>query len=414
MITLAEILAARERIRAAIYESPCPRSEQLSRRSGSQVHLKLENLQMTGSFKERGARNKLLQLTAAERAAGVIAASAGNHAQGLAFHAGREGIAATIVMPAATALIKVSATRRHGAEVVLHGESYDDAAAEASRLQRERGATLVHAFDDEAVIAGQGTIGLELLEQVPDLDAVVVPVGGGGLIGGIALAIKAQKPHVKVYGVEAALVPSMRAALDHGAPRLVEASRSIADGIGARRVGVHTFELARRYVDDVVAVDEAEIAEAILTLLEGEKTVAEGAGATPLAALLEQRLPLKDQRVVLLVSGGNIDVNLLARIIDRGLVKSGRAMRLRVLIPDVPGTLARLLATIAAGGANVMSVLHDRIGARTDVGEIAVELVLETRGFDHIATIEQALRGAGWHTEDADWHRSTQAGPLRA
>lgn len=398
-MTLAEIRAARERIRSRIYESPCPRSERLSRRTGCDVHLKLENLQLTGSFKERGARNRLLQLTAAERAAGVIAASAGNHAQGLAFHAGLEGIAATIVMPTATALIKVTATRNYGAEVVLYGDSYDDAAAEALRLQRERGLVSVPAFDDPAVIAGQGTIGLELLEQVPDLEAVVIPVGGGGLASGIAVAIKEQKPDVRIYGVEAEQVPSMKRALEVGHPVLVEARRTIAEGIGARQSGVHTFEIARQYLDGVVLVDEEAISEAILTLLEEEKTVAEGAGAAALAALLEQQLPVKGQKVVVLVSGGNIDVNVLSRIIDRGLVKSGRTMRTRVLLPDVPGTLARLLATVATTGANVLSVHHDRIGARTDVGLIAIDIDLETRGFDHIAQIESALRDAGWHIE---------------
>jgi threonine dehydratase len=398
-VTLADIRAARERIRSRIYESPCPRSERLSRRAGCDVHLKLENLQMTGSFKERGARNRLLQLTAAERQAGVIAASAGNHAQGLAFHAGLEGIASTIVMPTATALIKVTATRNYGAEVVLCGDSYDDAAAEARRLQSERGLVSVPAFDDPAVIAGQGTIGLELLDQVPDLEAVVIQVGGGGLASGIAIANKEQRPDVKIYGVEAEQVPSMHRALETGRPVLVEARRTIAEGIGARQAGAHTFEIARHYLDLVVLVDEEAISEAILTLLEDEKTVAEGAGAAALAALLEGQLPVKDKRVVVLVSGGNIDVNVLSRIIDRGLVKSGRAMRMRVLLPDIPGTLARLLATVATTGANVLSVHHDRIGARTEVGQIAVELDLETRGFEHIAEIKRALRDAGWHIE---------------
>ena len=398
MITLADIRAARERIRSRIYESPCPRSERLSRRTDCQLHLKLENLQMTGSFKERGALNRLLQLGPEERKAGVIAASAGNHAQGLAYHAGLEGIAATIVMPTATALIKVTATRNYGARVVLHGDSYDDAAAEAARLQREHGRTLVHAFDDPAVIAGQGTIGLEILEQVPDLAAVVVPVGGGGVIGGIGVAIKEQAPHVKVYGVETEQAPSMYRALETGRPVLVEARRTIAEGIGARQTGEHPFEIAQRYLDGVVLVDEAEIAEAILSLVEDEKTVAEGAGAAGLAALLERRLPVQGKRVVVLVSGGNIDVNVLSRIIDRGLVKSGRIMRARVQVPDVPGTLARLLVSVATTGANVLAVHHDRIGARTEVGHIEVELDLETRGFDHIAEIDAALRAAGWHT----------------
>jgi threonine dehydratase len=397
--TLAEIELARARLGQGIYVTSARRSERLTRRTGSEIFLKLENQQATGSFKERGARNKLLQLTAAERAAGVIAASAGNHAQGVALHAQREGIDATIVMPTSTALVKVVATRGYGAEVVLFGDSYEEAAREAERLRAERGLTLVHAFDDEAVIAGQGTIGLELLEQIPELDAVVVPIGGGGLAGGVALALKEKKPSVRVYGVETALVPSMKKALEHGAPIVLPAARSIADGINTRRVSERTLALTRRYLDDVVCVEEAEIAEAVLYLLEGEKTVVEGAGAVPLAAMLEQRLPLASKRVALVVSGGNIDVNLLARIIGRGLAKSGRTMRVRVLIADVPGTLAGLLAAIAATGANVLAVQHDRIAARGDVGRAAVDIELETRGFEHVQAVKEALLRAGWQLQ---------------
>ncbi len=399
MITLADIRDARQRIAGGVYETPCVRSERLGRRTGTDLRLKLESLQLTGSFKERGARNKLLQLTEAERRAGVIAASAGNHAQGVACHAQRLGIAATIVMPVSTALVKVTATRSYGATVVLHGESYDDAVLEAARLREAQGLTLIPAFDDDAIIAGQGTIGLELLEQVPDLEAVVVPVGGGGLAGGIALAIKEQRPNVAVYGVETKLVPSMRSALREGTPWKVPARKTIADGIAVRCVTDRTLSLASRYLDDVVLVEEAAIAEAILLLLEDDKTVAEGAGATPLAALLEHALPVRDKRTVLVISGGNIDVNLLARIIDRGLVRSGRSMRVRVLIPDVPGSLARLLALVAQNEANVLEVHHDRVGARSEVGQTEVELLLETRGFDHIAQIELAIRGSGWHID---------------
>lgn len=368
-------------------------------RHGADVYLKLESLQSTGSFKERGARNKVLQLTAAERAAGVIAASAGNHAQGLALHARREGVAATIIMPTNTALIKVSATRGFGAQVVLAGDNYEDAAREAEALRARHGQTLVHAFDDDAVIAGQGTIGLELLEQLPELEAVVVPIGGGGLISGIAIALKQQRPEIAVYGVETQLVPSMQRALELGAPCVLPAQRSLADGINTRRVSERTLQIVRQYVDDVVSVDEAEIAAAVLCLLEDEKIVAEGAGAVPLAALLAGRLPVAGKRVVLLVSGGNIDVNLLSRIIERGLVKSGRSMRVRVRMPDLPGTLARLLATIAGVGANVIAVNHDRISARTEVGAVAVDIVLETRGFDHVQAVDAALREAGWDVE---------------
>jgi threonine dehydratase len=399
VITLEDIRVARVRIHGGVYETPCPRSERLGRRTGADLFLKLESLQLTGSFKERGARNKILQLSAAERAAGVIAASAGNHAQGVALHAQREGIEATIVMPTTTALVKVSATRSYGAHVVLFGESYEEAAQEAERLRAANGFTLLHAFDDDAVIAGQGTIGLELLEQVPDLEAVVVPIGGGGLAGGVALAIKESNPAVRVYGVETELVPTMQRALALGAPTVMPAHRSLADGIATRRVSQRTFELAQRYLDGVVSVDESEIAEAILRLLEDEKTVAEGAGAVPLAALLGSHLPLRGVRTALVVSGGNIDVNLLSRIIDRGLAKSGRIMRVRVLIPDLPGTLASLLATIARTGSNVLNIQHDRLAAGTPLGSTAVDIVLETRGYEHVQSVEAALRDAGWHIE---------------
>jgi threonine dehydratase len=399
VITLDDISAARERISGFVRLTPCSRSERLSRQHGADVFLKLESLQSTGSFKERGALNKLLQLSAAERAAGVIAASAGNHAQGLARHARAQGIAATIVMPNNTPLVKVTATRAYGAEVVLHGDSYEEASQEVERLRAQRGLTLVHAFDDDAVIAGQGTIGLELIEQVPNLQAVLVPVGGGGLSGGIAVAIKALRPDIAVYGVETLLVPSMQRALELGAPCVLAARRSLADGINTRRVCDRTLAIAQRHLDGVISVDESEISEAVLRLLEGEKIVAEGAGAVSLAGLLSGRLPLAGKHVALVVSGGNIDVNLLSRIIERGLVKSGRSMRLRVVLPDLPGTLARLLATIANEGANVIAVQHDRVASRTEVGGVAVDIVLETRGFEHVAAVEAALRSAGWELE---------------
>jgi threonine dehydratase len=396
VITLADIERARERLRDVIHLSPCARSETLSRRTGCELYLKLENLQMTGSFKERGAFNKLAALDEAQRVGGVIAASAGNHAQGLAFAGRRFGVRVTVVMPVATPLIKVSATRSYGAEVKLIGDTYDDAAAEAARLSQAHGLTLVHPFDDDAVIAGQGTIGLELLEQVPDLDAVVVPVGGGGLAGGIAVAIHGRRPQVEVFGVQTALVPSMRTALERGAPVLLDKARTLADGISARKVSARTLEIAKAHLARVALVDEEEIAEAILLLLEGEKTVAEGAAAAALAAVVHGKLPVEGKRVVVLVSGGNIDVNRLSRVIDRGLVKSGRCMRAWVQIPDVPGSLAALLAEVARLRANVLQVHHDRLAARTEPGMTAVELVLETRGFDHIAELEAAIADAGW------------------
>jgi threonine dehydratase len=395
LITLQDIEDARARIRRDVYMSPCARSETLSRMLGCELYLKLENLQMTGSFKERGAANRLALMPPEQRAAGIVAASAGNHAQGLSFVAKRCGVAATIVMPVGTPLIKVSSTRAHGPKVVLHGDSYDEAAAEAHRLADTRGLTLVHPFDDDAIIAGQGTIGLELLEQVPDLDAVIAPVGGGGLIAGVGLAIKSLRPTAAVYGVEASLVPSMQRALAQGAPVLVDPARTLAEGIAVREAGRHTLPLVQRYVDRIVSVEEEDIAQAVLLLLEREKTVAEGAGAAALAGALYGELPIEGKRVALIVSGGNIDVNVLSRIIDRGLVKSGRSMRVRVRIPDVPGALARLLTVIASHQANVLQVQHDRLAARTELGVTAVELVLETRGIEHIVEVEQALAAAG-------------------
>jgi threonine dehydratase len=395
MIALADVQAARARQQGAIFQSPCARSEILSRMLGCELYLKLENLQMTGSFKERGALNRLLLLTASERASGVIAASAGNHAQGVAFVAQKLGIAATIVMPRNTPLIKVGSTKAYGAEVILHGAGYDDAADEAARLAAQRGQCLVPPFDDEHVIAGQGTLGLEVLEQVPGLDALVVPVGGGGLASGVGVAVKSLRPAVAVYGAQAASVPSMERALATGRPVRVAPARTLADGVAVREVSARTLEHVRRFVDHVALVDEPEIARAVLVLLELEKTVAEGAGAIAFAAAMSGQLPIAGQRVVVVVSGGNIDVNVLSRIIERGLVQSGRCMRVRILLPDVPGALAGLLATVAATQANVLTVHHDRLAARAGLGSAAVELVLETRGFDHVREVEAAITGAG-------------------
>ncbi len=398
-VTFADIEAARTRIRDSVFCSPFAYTETLSKRAGCKMWLKLENLQMTGSFKERGAANKLLKLTAAERARGVIAASAGNHAQGVAYHAQRLGIAATIVMPETTPLVKVSSTRSFGAHVVLYGAGYDDALGEARRLQVEAGNIFVHAFDDPDVIAGQGTIGLELLEQNPYLDAIVVAVGGGGLAAGIALAVKETNPKIKVYGVESLAFPSMQEALKAGHPVTIDPMRTIAEGIAVRRAGDKTLELVQRYVDAVVSVDEEEIAEAILMLLEREKTVAEGAGAAPLAALLHHRLPLVGKKVAVVVCGGNIDVTMISRIIERGLVKSGRMVRLLVKVHDVTGSLARLTQAVADVKANIVQIQHDRTFANTELNEAVVQLVLETRGFEHVAEVRAALQARGYEVE---------------
>ncbi len=396
MITREDIIQARARIADSIYVSPCPCSRQLSEMFGCEVHLKLENLQMTGSFKERGANNKLLRLSDAERRAGVIAMSAGNHAQAVAYQARTLGIAATIVMPKTTPLVKVSATRSFGANVILSGTNLDEAFQEATRLCNEQKLTFVHPFDDDDVIAGQGTIGLELLEQVPDLDAILVSVGGGGLVAGIAMAVKEVRPNVKIYGVEPKAVPSMQRAFEHGEPTKVQGQKTIADGTAVSRIGDRNFQIASKYLDDVLVVDDEAISEAILILLEREKTVAEGAGALPLAALRQYNLPLHGKKVVLIISGGNIDVNLVARIIDRGLIASGRQMRIKVRMSDQPGSLASLLAIIGSEGGNVLQIYHDRVSPRIPLGQTAIEILIETRGFDHLEQLEKAVRDAGF------------------
>jgi threonine dehydratase len=395
MISLSDILAAQQRILGATYETPCAYSRTLSERVLAPLYLKLENLQMTGSFKERGACNRLLQLSAAERSAGVITASAGNHAQGVAYHARELGCAATVVMPLTTALVKVSATRELGAQVKLFGANFDEAQSEARRLADERALVYVPAFDDDDVIAGQGTLGLELLAQVPELEAVVVPVGGGGLLAGVAVAIKESRPEVLVYGVEAQAVASMQGALQAGAPLAVEAHHSIADGIAVRRVGERCLPLVQRYVDGVIGVDEDAIAEAVLTLLEREKTVAEGAGATALAGVLSGRLPIRGKHTAVVVSGGNIDMNLISRVIDRGLWQSGRLTRLRCTIDDVPGALSKLLDVVGRKQANVLEVAHERLAAGLELGQTLVEVLLETRGVEHIGDVQSALQEAG-------------------
>jgi threonine dehydratase len=399
MVTLADIEAARKTIGDSVFLSPCAYSETFSRLTGNRIYFKLENLQMTGSFKERGAANKLLSLTAEERARGVVTASAGNHAQGVAYHATRLGIHAKICMPVGTPLIKVSSTRDYGAEVILTGGNFDEAREEAERICQAEELVFVHPFDDDAVIAGQGTIGLELLEQQPDLEAVVVPIGGGGLIGGIGCAVKEKKPAIRVVGVEMARIPSMKAALAAGAPVTLPPAATIGDGIAVRRCGDRTLPLVTKYVDEIVTVDEEEIANAILRLLEREKTVAEGAGAAPAAALLNRRTSIEGLRTAVVISGGNIDVNFLSRIIERGLVKDGRLLRLRLRVPDQPAALSRILGIIGERRANIMNIVHDRSHYGVALDESAVELTLETRGREHANEIIAALHQAGHRIE---------------
>jgi threonine dehydratase len=399
MIQLSDIQAALTRIRADIRVSPCPRSETFSGVTGNSIYLKMDNQQRTGAFKERGALNKILILTPEERSRGVIAASAGNHAQGVSYHAGRHGVRARIVMPLPTPLTKVSATRAYGADVVLHGANYDEAYGKALDLSQQESLILIHAFDDDAVIAGQGSLGLEILQQHPDIEAIVSPIGGGGLIGGIACAVKETRPSIKVYGVQPSRIPSMKAAVAAGKPVTLESAKTIADGIAVRRAGDCTLPLVQKYVDDIVNVEEEEIANAILLLLEREKTLAEGAGAAAIAAVLNRKIELHNKRVAVLVCGGNIDVTLLARVIERGLVKDGRLVRLRVHLPDYPGALHRLTGILADHRANIVETSYDRAYHGVNLGDTAIDITMETRGPEHITELLAALSAGGYTHE---------------
>jgi threonine dehydratase len=396
MLTLKDIEAARQRIGATIGLTPCQYSGFLSRLTGAQVYLKLENLQNTGSFKIRGALNKLSTLSPEERGGGVIAASAGNHAQGVARAALQLGIHATIVMPESTPITKVEATKFAGAEVILQGETFDDAMSVARSLAAERGLTMVHPFDDPAVIAGQGTIGLEMLQQLPELGAVVVPVGGGGLISGIAVALKSLRPTLRVIGVEADQAAS--AALSRQAGRVMElgAIKTIADGIAVKRVGDLTFALMQQYVDDLVTVSDEDIAAAILIYMERIRVVVEGAGAASLAALVSHKVKLDGMCTGVVVSGGNIDVQMVAKIIEKGLVRTNRLLRITVELLDVPGALGRLSTLLGQLRANILQISHDRLTSDLPLDRAIVDISLDTRNHEHQRAIMQALDQAGY------------------
>ncbi len=396
MVTRETIEEAYGRIRGSVFTSPFMRSENFSRLTGNEIYLKLENHQMTGAFKERGALNRILLLEPEERRRGVITASAGNHGQAVAYHASKRGIAAEICMPLTTPLVKVSATRGYGAEVVLHGANYDEACEEALRRAQALGLTFIHPFDDEAVIAGQGTLGIEMLEQVSDLDAAIVPVGGGGLVAGLACAMKEKRPQIEVIGVQASRLASMKAAIERNAPFTLPPNKTIADGIAVRCAGARTLPLVRQYVDEIVTVDEEEIANAILLLLEKEKTLAEGAGAVAIAAVLNHKIPHRGRRLGVLVSGGNIDVTLLSRIIERGLVKDGRLLRIRIHLPDHPGALQRLSTVIAEHKANIIETSFNRAYYGVMLGDTAIDITMEMRGPEHIAELTAALDAAGY------------------
>ena len=401
-ISLENVLQAAEVLKAVARKTDMIYAPKLS--ASAQVYLKTENLQVTGSFKVRGAYYKISKLTREELSRGVIACSAGNHAQGVALAAQQRGAKAIICMPDIAPIAKIEATRSYGADVVLVSGSYDEASAYAEKLCRERGMTFVHPFDDPDVIAGQGTIGLEILEQMPDVDAVLVPVGGGGLISGLAYAIKQRKPSCKVYGVEASEAASMKRSIEAKSKLTLPSANTFADGIAVKHPGDLTYELIRRYVDGIVTVSEDEIAAAILFLIEQRKLVCEGAGAVSVAAVIFDRIPeLRGKKVCCLLSGGNIDVNILSRVIYRGLQASGRRSEIRLSLPDKPGQLAAVAEIISSCGGNVIGVNYGPSSMDTALASCVLNLQLETRDFAQIAHVHTALEAAGYRllkTED--------------
>jgi threonine dehydratase len=395
-VTLEDIRAAHRLLDGAVERTPTLASRTLSAITGADIVLKFENLQFTGSFKDRGAYVKLCQLSEDETRAGVIAVSAGNHAQGVAYHAGRMGIPATIVMPRYAPFGKIDNTEKLGAQVVLAGENVDEAAQEAQRLAKTKGLTLIHPYDDEAIIAGQGTVALEMIEDAPDLEILVVPVGGGGLIAGMAIAAKALRPDIEVIGVETTQYPTVRRALDGQAREA--GGRTIADGIAVGTTGAITLPIIRETVNDVVLVDDAAIEEAVLFLLDVEKTVAEGAGAAGLAAVLDDRERFAGRKVGVVLSGGNIDPRVLASVIHLGLVRAGRLARLHIQIPDRPGILAEISSQIAETGANIIEVHHERAFSGLPVTATDLFIVVETRSGEHVDELVGRLSAAGYAT----------------
>ena len=393
MVSLSDIRAAAARLAGAIEHTPCVHSRTLSRLTGAEIFLKFENLQFTASFKERGALNKLLSLGAEERRPGVIAMSAGNHAQAVAYHAARLGIPATIVMPRGSPNTKIRNTQIHGASVVLEGENLFEAGKHTRALAARDNLVFVHPYEDPLIIAGQGTVGLEILEAVPDLEVLVVPVGGGGLISGIATAAKGLKPSIQVYGVESQNYPSMHQRL--GNIPVVCGGDTIAEGIAVKDVGSIAFEIIKSLVEEVLVVKEETIERAVVALIEIEKTVAEGAGAAALAALLEHPARFKGRRVGLPISGGNIDSRVLASVLMRGLVRDQRLVRLRVIVPDVSGSLAKVAGLIAEAGGNIVEVMHQRIFGTASVRSPELEFLIETRDREHTQAVVRSLEEKG-------------------
>jgi len=402
VITFKEIETARDRIVGAVYYSPCRPTIPLSEITGMEIFCKLDNLQRTGSFKERGARNALAQLSVEQQERGVIAASAGNHGQALAYQGKLLGIPATVMMPKFAPLVKVNNCQKLGATVVLHGKDFGEAKAHAHEIATEKGLAYIDGYDDPAIIAGQGTMGLEIVEQTPDLEAVIIPVGGAGLLAGVSLAIKTLRPKVKIVTVEAENVASFSAALEAGKPTKIVMHPTLADGLAIPQVGSNAFRIAKPLVDLAVTVTEEQIALAILRLVELEKSVVEGAAATPLAACMSGKLKeLTGKRVVLLICGGNIDPNVLSRVIERGLVADGRLGRFTAIISDRPGGLADLATQIASTGASIKQVVHDRAFASSDVSAVNVLCTVETRNHQHLAELRALLKSHGVKTYDS-------------
>ncbi|MFZ0443254.1 MAG: threonine ammonia-lyase [Bacillus sp. (in: firmicutes)] len=396
---LNQIISAREKMKGIVHQTPLDFSQTFTDMSHNEVYLKLENLQKTGSFKVRGSINKLTSLSKEELSKGVIAASAGNHAQGVAYSSKMLNIPCTIVMPKGAPLSKIQATKNYGAEIVLEGDAFDDALAHAMELSEKQGFTLVHTFDDDEIIAGQGTIGLEILEQLPDVEAIICPVGGGGLIAGIAVAVKEKNPNVAIYGVEASACPSMAQSLLEKKPISVPSGPTVADGIAVKKPGVRNLEIVEKYVDDLVTVDELEMIRTMFLLLERNKLLVEGSGASSLAALLYKKLNIKGKKVVALLSGGNVDVNFISRIIERGMVEAGRYARFSIIIVDKPGELQRVLTNITEADANILSVHHTRMGRNIYPGYTEIEIAVETKSHEHILDLQKTLTAKGYRVD---------------
>jgi threonine dehydratase len=391
-VNVDDIIIAREKMKGIVHMTPLDYSKTFSKLSHNEIYLKLENLQKTGSFKARGSYNKLISLSQDELEKGVVAASAGNHAQGVAYSSQMLGVSCTIVMPKGAPLSKVLATKQYGAEVLLEGATFDDALAYALELKEQRNATFIHAFDDDAIIAGQGTVGLEILDQLPDVEAIICPVGGGGLIAGVAMAVKEKNPNIAVYGIQTQACPSMKQSLIENKPVMVDSTPTMADGIAVKKPGLRPFEIIQKYVDDIYYVDEMEIARTMLMLLERNKLLVEGSGACSLASLLYEKVNLKEKKVVAVLSGGNVDMNFISRIIERGLVESGRYATFTITLKDKPGELQKVLSSLTDLDANIQSVNLNRMGKNIYPGYAGLEISVETKNNEHIEMLYKVLK----------------------